>query len=213
MHAHESTASVRRHLAAARPPVYVVRVTDLHSITIFSRNFYRWKLKPQSSAASWSPHHRTARLLHCWRIKWLHLRWLRKTAVFPPSSIILRGHSAATRSTAYHQHRKSLPVSSPNKSSPFPWPRDNIWHHQSIVISVDILFPFFLVVVTGFLPSCFCCEEFTNTSINNLIEAKDKDPFLFFKEHFFGSVMVYRNSHDVHFEDLSIEDHHYFSEL
>jgi hypothetical protein len=45
-------------------------------------------------------------------------------------------------------------------------------------------------------------EEFTNTSINNLIEAKDKGPFLFFEEHFFMSVVVYRNSHDVHFKDM-----------
>jgi hypothetical protein len=85
-------------------PLYVVRVTDLQLIAIPSRNFYRPKLKPQSSGASRSPHHRTARLLHCWRIKWLHMRWLRKMAVFPPPSVFLRGHSAATRSTAYHQH-------------------------------------------------------------------------------------------------------------
>jgi hypothetical protein len=51
----------------------------------------------------------------------------------------------------------------------------------------------------------FDSKQFMNTSINKLIETKDKDTFLLFEEHLFESVLVYRKSYDVHFEDLSNE--------
>jgi hypothetical protein len=40
----------------------------------------------------------------------------------------------------------------------------------------------------------FDSEQFTNTSINKLIEAKDQDSYLLFEEHFFRGVLVYRTS-------------------
>jgi hypothetical protein len=51
-----------------------------------------------------------------------------------------------------------------------------------------------------------------NTSINKFIEAKTKDPFLLFEEHFFARVLVHRKSYDVQFDNLSNEDLEFFSE-
>jgi hypothetical protein len=53
---------------------------------------------------------------------------------------------------------------------------------------------------------CFDSEQFTNTSINKLIEAKPKGPFMIFEEYFFTNVFVYRKSYVVQFKDLSNED-------
>jgi hypothetical protein len=58
---------------------------------------------------------------------------------------------------------------------------------------------------------CFDSEEFKNTSINKLIETKPVDPFLLFEEHFFASVLIYRKSNGVQFEDLTNEDLSFFT--
>jgi hypothetical protein len=58
----------------------------------------------------------------------------------------------------------------------------------------------------------FDFEQFTNTSINKLIEAKTKHTFLLFKEHFFTSVLVRRKSYDGQFDDLPNDDLEFFSE-
>jgi hypothetical protein len=76
-----------------------------------------------------------------------------------------------------------------------------------LFVNIDLTSLHYVTFIKPFVISpietlSFDSEEFTNTSINNLIVAKDKDPFLFFKEHFFRSVVVYRNSHDVHFKDM-----------
>jgi hypothetical protein len=58
----------------------------------------------------------------------------------------------------------------------------------------------------------FDSELFTNTSINKFIEAKTKEHFLLFEEHFFTSVLVHRKSYDVQFDDLLNENLEFFSE-
>jgi hypothetical protein len=58
----------------------------------------------------------------------------------------------------------------------------------------------------------FDSKQFTNTSINKLIQRKTKDFFLLFKEHFFMSTLVYRKSYDVQFEHQSNEDLEFFEE-
>jgi hypothetical protein len=58
----------------------------------------------------------------------------------------------------------------------------------------------------------FDSEQFMNISINKLIQAKTKDPFLLFEEYFFASVLVYRKSYDVQFENMSNEDLEFFPE-
>jgi hypothetical protein len=57
----------------------------------------------------------------------------------------------------------------------------------------------------------FDFEQFTSTSINKLIEPKDKDSFLIFEEHFFDGVLLHRKSYGVHFEDPVNEDLEYLS--
>jgi hypothetical protein len=42
--------------------------------------------------------------------------------------------------------------------------------------------------------------------------SKTKDSFLFFEEHFFVNILVYRKSYDFQFEDLSNEYLKFFSE-
>jgi hypothetical protein len=59
---------------------------------------------------------------------------------------------------------------------------------------------------------CFDSEQFMNTSINKLIEAKPKDPFLIFEEYFVANNFVYRKSYGVQFKDLSNEDLEFFTE-
>jgi hypothetical protein len=59
---------------------------------------------------------------------------------------------------------------------------------------------------------CFDSEQFTNTSINKLIEAKPKDHFLIFEEYFVANVFVYRKSYSVQFKYLSNEDLKFFTE-
>jgi hypothetical protein len=59
---------------------------------------------------------------------------------------------------------------------------------------------------------CFNSEQFTNTTINKLIEAKPKDHFLIFEEYFVANVFVYRKSYGVQFKDLSNEDLEFFTE-
>jgi hypothetical protein len=58
----------------------------------------------------------------------------------------------------------------------------------------------------------FDSKQFTNTSIDKLIEAKTKDHFLLFEKHFFTSVLVYRKFYDIQFDDMSNEDLEFFSE-
>jgi hypothetical protein len=48
-------------------------------------------------------------------------------------------------------------------------------------------------------------EQFVNTSINKLIEAQDQDSYLLFEEDFFGGILVYRKSYNVHFEDYRMK--------
>jgi hypothetical protein len=59
----------------------------------------------------------------------------------------------------------------------------------------------------------FDSRQFTNNSINKVIEAKTKDHFLLFEEHFLPIVLVLKNPYEVQFEDLSHEDLEFFSEL
>jgi hypothetical protein len=59
---------------------------------------------------------------------------------------------------------------------------------------------------------CFNSKQFTNTTINKLIEAKPKDHFLIFEEYFVANVFVYRKSYGVQFKDLSNEDLEFFTE-
>jgi hypothetical protein len=58
---------------------------------------------------------------------------------------------------------------------------------------------------------CFDSKQFTNTSINKLIEAKPKTPFMLFETHFFTNVLVYRKSNGIQFEDLMSEDLRFFT--
>jgi fucose permease len=60
--------------------------------------------------------------------------------------------------------------------------------------------------------SCFDSEQFTNTSINKLIEVKPKDTFLIFEEYFFTNIFVYRKTYDVQFKELSNENLEFFTE-
>jgi hypothetical protein len=57
----------------------------------------------------------------------------------------------------------------------------------------------------------FHSQKFMNTSINKVIEAETKDPFLLSEEHFF-TVVLYKKPYEVQFEDLSHEDLEFFSE-
>jgi hypothetical protein len=59
---------------------------------------------------------------------------------------------------------------------------------------------------------CFDSEQFMNTSINKLIEAKLKDPFLIFEEYFFANIFVYRKSYSIQFKDPSNEDLEFFTD-
>jgi hypothetical protein len=84
-------------------------------------------------------------------------------------------------------------------------------------VDTDLAFVHYITFIESFVISpkeamSFDSEQFVNTSINKLIEAKDQDPYLLCEDHFFGGVLVYRKSYDVHFEDLSNEDLEYFSE-
>jgi hypothetical protein len=55
-------------------------------------------------------------------------------------------------------------------------------------------------------------QQFTKTSINKVIEAQTKDPFLLFEEHFFVTVLVYKKPYEIQFEDPLHEDLEFFSE-
>jgi hypothetical protein len=59
-----------------------------------------------------------------------------------------------------------------------------------------------LIAISSNEVMSFGSEQFINTSINKLIEPKDKDPFMIFEEYFFGSVLVNRKSYNIHFKDL-----------
>ncbi len=58
----------------------------------------------------------------------------------------------------------------------------------------------------------FDSEQFTNISINKLIEAKLKDPFLIFEEYFIANIFVYRKSYSIQFKDSLNEDLEFFTD-
>jgi hypothetical protein len=81
---------------------------------------------------------------------------------------------------------------------------DLAWIHYVIFIE--------LITVSLDEAMSFHSEQFTDNSMNKLIEAKIKQLFVLFKEHFFASGFVYRKSYEVQFDDLSNEDLEFFSE-
>jgi hypothetical protein len=58
----------------------------------------------------------------------------------------------------------------------------------------------------------FDSEQFTNNSINKVIEAKTTDPFLQLEEHFIAVVLLYQKIYEIQFESLSHEVLEFFSE-
>jgi hypothetical protein len=41
-------------------------------------------------------------------------------------------------------------------------------------------------------------EQFTNNSINKVIQATTNDPFLLLEEHFFDTVLMYKKNYEVY---------------
>jgi hypothetical protein len=57
----------------------------------------------------------------------------------------------------------------------------------------------------------FTPEQFTNHSINKVVQSETKDHFLLLEEHIFAIVLVYKKPYEVQFKDLSHEILEFFS--
>jgi hypothetical protein len=58
----------------------------------------------------------------------------------------------------------------------------------------------------------FDSEQFTNNSMNKVIEGKRNDSFVHLEKLFFAAVMLYTKNYEVQFEDLLHEVLDFFSE-
>jgi hypothetical protein len=75
-------------------------------------------------------------------------------------------------------------------------------------------FPTFieLVAILPIEALSFDSEQFTNNSMNKVIEGKRNDSFVHLEELFFAAVMLYTKNYEVQFEDLLHEVLDFFSE-